>query len=86
MKQDALIFFAAALILGAVVVVGLRAEDTSNAARALRAMGYTDELVQSGSMWSFGCGKGEIAYEAKATNPAGTRVNLLVCCNFSLAR
>lgn len=64
------------------------AKPGGEATRALEAYGFTDVLVTShDAMFAGynGCSKGDsVYYEATATNPAGKRVDMLVCCGLAL--
>ncbi len=83
----------AVAVVGALLVVFFMAictgmtndglHDTSRATRALETYGFSDvQIVSSDNLAIFqGCGQHDaFVYEARATNPAGKRIDVLVCC------
>lgn len=55
----------------------------ADAQGAVRAFGFSDPVVKERTIWSSlaGCGRGDsVAFDMRATNPAGQRVAVLVCC------
>lgn len=76
------------IILLAICLVGCQTDD-AEAIRALSDNGFSDITITDSSAiapnWD-GCGSDDGAvYHAKATNPAGKRVNVIVCCGGSLS-
>lgn len=63
-------------------VTVMAVSDDDSPRRALTSMGFTNVNIGESSMlgeW-YGCAKDEISHQATATNPAGIRVSVVVCC------
>lgn len=70
------------MIAAGIVALGLiitSSGGTAKPTQALETLGFTDIRVEPWSI--FGCGENELAYNASAVNSAGTRVNVVVCCD-----
>lgn len=86
MNKTHLIAFVLTLAFLAVIVFGMGqcAPGPEKAVATLRTMGFTDIKVTDSHpylpSWS-GCSDSDrVAHDATATNPAGQRVSLVVCC------
>lgn len=59
-----------------------RQADTQAPLRALETMGFRNARIVDSAFigaWN-GCGEHEVSYSARAENPAGQQVDVVVCC------